>query len=87
MLEHSRKDDDIILELLRIVQGIDTKLENHIADELVENKKRKDETDALIKMIIYGAFPQGDLAKHKLYHEPGWMSKLIKRHKDECSCS
>ena len=74
--DHKRASDDIIIELLRLVQDMDRKLENHIKEEMEEFTKRMQEHRNTIDHIINGGFPNGDLPAHREEHENKILVKI-----------
>jgi len=70
---HHRHSDDIIIELLDIVQRMDTRLENHIQEEMVEMKKMVEDQTRKFEEFINKGFPKADPVFHKATHESLWQ--------------
>ena len=76
---HRRLSDDILTEMLRIVQGIDTSVNNigqKLDDHIDEEMKYINKMTSDLREYIESAFVDKDLKKHKLQHMP-WLRKFL----------
>jgi hypothetical protein len=70
--QHHRHSDDLIIELLDIVQRIDSRLEAHIREEMgVLTEVVADQNERFQNLVDVG-FPKADPVHHKASHESVW---------------
>ncbi len=71
--KHHRKSDDIIIELLDIVQRIDSRLEAHIKEEMgVISEIVSDQNDRYQSLVETG-FPDANPEQHRVTHQSLWQ--------------
>ncbi len=72
--EHRRASDDVIIELLRLVQEMDTKLSVHMREEAEQFERLvKENTDSLIEIFAKG-YPKDDIELHREAHDSIWVA-------------
>ncbi len=71
---HRRSSDDVIIELLRVVQAMDTKLEQHMLEEIATLDRISKENADYIISLLAAAFPHDDIELHRQQHDSFWAT-------------
>lgn len=71
-IEHHRKSDDIIIELLDIVQRMDARLEAHINEEMNVLMEVVADQNERFSRLVENGFPKANPEHHKAVHESLW---------------
>lgn len=68
--------DEILLELLKIVQELNMSVER-MEKEFHEIKKSVDSLDKKIDAMIHDGFVDGDIKRHKAWHQKNIIKKIF----------